>query len=262
MTPRHLLPLVVLACATASLPALAASREATLEGSNLTIDSPCARHVDVRPDPQLHGQAVVSATADHPEELDRLVAETHDGVRVHTVPAGCWQTRLFGGTEPTLTLSIRVPAGFPLAIDESGAGDYSVGDLGGSLRLDLSGAVRVIAADVSSLDLDLSGKSDVDIGQVHGAAKTELSGAGHLAIRRADVPDFSVSISGAANVSVAAGQIDHLRAEDSGFGSIRLDTTVGDADIDMSGVGSIRLAKVTGRVRKDVSGVGTVSIGQ
>ena len=66
----------LLACAAAG--AHAATRGTTLTGTGFSIDSPCAHHVDIEPDPSLHGTVAITATAQHQEELDHLVFETKD----------------------------------------------------------------------------------------------------------------------------------------------------------------------------------------
>jgi hypothetical protein len=239
----------------------AASRTATVSGPSLLIDTPCARHVAITPDPDLHGQVTISATADHQEELDRLVFDQLDGnAALHTVKAGCWRPMLNFSFSPTLELVLRVPAGMALAIDESGAGSYSIGPVGGALDLDLSGAATVEAESVTALKADLSGNGSVAAGQVAGETSIDISGNGDVKIGRAQITALSVDLSGAGNVSLAEGQVGTATLEESGFGTMRIGAEVGDATVDISGAGTVRFNKVTGSLKKDITGAGTVTV--
>ncbi|MGI4745216.1 MAG: GIN domain-containing protein [Janthinobacterium lividum] len=260
---RHVLStmLAILTMSTLSTHALAFERAQTLTGDRLSIDSPCARHVDIQPDAALHAEIVVHATADHSEELAQLLFDTQDGARIHAGSARCWRPDSSGSFTPTLTLTIRVPSRTPLSIDEAGAAEYAVGAVGGALRLDLSGSVTLVDAQVAALDAQISGFGRVAVARAQGEAHVDLSGAGSLAIDDADLPVLSASVSGAGHVTVAHGQVGRTTLDISGAGGIRIDAVVDSATAEVSGLGKIRLARVTGTLRKDISGIGTVTVG-
>jgi hypothetical protein len=239
--------------------ASAASSGALLLGAGLSIDTPCARHVTIMPDPYLHGVTSIRATADHQEEIDRLVMESHDNVEIGTRPEGCWHSVLHDG--PTLDISIHVPVSYPLDIDESGAGGYTIGAVGGPLSLDISGAADVSAASSGKLAIDISGAGSVAIAASQGPADIDISGHGRVTIAQAALPQLAADLSGAGVLDVTAGTIGKLTVDDSGAGAVRIGATVGDAALDISGLGSVHLAHVTGAVQKEVSGVGSVTVG-
>jgi hypothetical protein len=222
-------------------PARAASRDAVLTGTSLAIDSPCARHVDIQPDAGLHGQVSVRVVADHQEELDRLLLESHDTARLRSAPGGCWD--MPGNGQRTLDLTIKVPVGFALAIDEDGAPRYDIGPVGGGLTVDLSGT------------------GDVDLGQVSGAATLSLSGHGKITIGQAAIRKLKVELSGSGRVSVGHGRVGDATLDASGAGAIDMGADTGDAEVDISGAAEVHFAKVSGRLDKDVSGAGSVSVG-
>ena len=247
--------------------AQAASRGTTLSGTAFSIDSPCAHHVGIQPDPALHGTVTISATAEHQEELDHLVFETKDRggravVQVHTVPDGCWQPAPLSSFEPTIDIVVRVPLAFAVSVDESGAGRYVVGDIGGPLSLDISGAAHIMAAHATTLDVDLSGSGAVTLARAEGNASIKVSGHGTVGITEATATDFTVDLSGAGAVTVGRGRIGTASLDESGFGQISIGGEVGDAKVDISGAGSVHFAKLTGSLDKDVSGAGSVSVGQ
>lgn len=253
------LAIATLLLATPIAAAQAATTSATLQGTGLSIDTPCARHVTITPDPTLHGTAAIEVTADHQEEIDRLILQSHDTVELRTRPAGCWQED--NHESATMDISIRVPAGFPIAIDESGAGNYAVGPVGGPLDLDVSGAADITAAAAAKLAIDISGAGSITVTQAQGPANIDISGHGRVSIAQGTLPALTANLSGAGALAVTAGSVGKLTVDDSGAGSVRIGATVGDAELDISGVGAVHLARVTGSLNKDVSGVGSVTVG-
>ncbi len=256
MPIHHALTAILLAATIGT--AQAATLSATLNGSGLSIDSPCARSVEVTPDSSLHGQAVVQATADHQEEIDHLFLESRGTARIHTHPGDCWREGF--NSQPTLAISVRVPAAYPLTIDESGVGRYTVGAVGGTLSLDLSGAAEIADASATSLQADISGNGSLHVARADGPASISLSGHGDITVDQATMPTFSVDLSGAGHIAIFAGHIGRARLETSGAGHMQIGAEVDDAHVDLSGVGSVHFNKVNGQLTKDVSGFGSVTV--
>ncbi len=250
---------LLLACLAAPWPLLAAERSAALPGARLSIDTPCAAHVDIHPDATLHGQVALTASADHQQELDQLMAEP--GARIHAGPHGCWRPGKTGTFQPTLRLRLRVPLATPLVIAEAGAGLYTVGEVGGPLKLDFSGSAQLQSGAVAALTVSLSGSGDVTVSRVAGPIQLDLSGHGTVTLGSAKAATLTASIGGSGTLSVSAGRIDRAKLDLGGAGSMRFGATVGDAAVDLSGAGSIRFAAVTGRLTKEVSGLGSVTVG-
>ena len=240
--------------------ARAATSSATLDGSGLSIDSPCAITVVVTPDSALHGQAVIQATAEHQEEIDHLLLESRGTARVHTHPGACWREGF--SFQPTLALAIRVPAAYPLTVDEAGFGHYTVGALGAPLSLDLSGAAEITDASATSVQADISGNGSLHIARADGPAHISLSGHGDITVDQATMPTFSVDLSGAGHITIGAGHIGRANLETSGAGHMQIGAEVDDAHVDLSGVGSVHFDKVNGQLTKDVSGFGSVTVRQ
>ncbi len=261
---RRTLPhvLAAAAAALAAHAATAAERTATLSGSALAIESPCAHHVDIQPDPGLHGAVTIQATAANQQELDRLVFDSTGTARIHTVKDGCWEPGSGPDFSPTLKLTVRVPTGFDLSVSESDAGSYLIGPLGGKLALDLSGESSIQAATARDLTLDLSGDGNIGIGKAEGSASVSMSGHGKLTIDQAALGKFTLALNGAGTIGVAHGSIANATIDASGFGTMLFGADVGQATVDISGAVSIRFAKVTGALTKNISGPGTVTVGK
>jgi hypothetical protein len=254
--PRVILLAIMLLSATA---ASAATRHLSVAGAELAINSPCARQVTIDPDAISPGQITVDAVADHQEELDQLVLTGGRGPKL-TVPDQCWRPTFNPLFQRTLALTLHVPPGAPLAIEDSGAPDYHIGAVGGPLTLEASGAAHVTAAAVTSLTMQLSGSGDVTVASVTGPLKVEISGAGDLDIARVTAPAANLEISGAGDIHLGAGSVGKLTVSGSGMAKVRIDSTVTDATVELSGAGSVNIAKLTGGLTKDISGMGTVVV--
>jgi hypothetical protein len=253
---------LAIGAAACSAQAAAAERTATLSGSALAIESPCARHVDIQPDPARHGSVTVQATAANQQEIDRLVFESSATARIHTVKAGCWQPESGTDFSPTLNLTVRVPAGFDLSVSESDAGDYVIGPLGGKLALGVSGESVIQAASSRDLTLDLSGDGTIGVIKAAGSATVAMSGHGKLTIEQAALEKFKLSLSGAGSIDVVHGSIADATLDASGAGNMMFGAEVGQATVDISGAAAVHFAKLSGSITKDISGSGTVTVGE
>jgi hypothetical protein len=257
----HLRPLpYALAFLLAAGLAQAETRQMEATGSSLAVDSPCARAVTVEPDASLSGKAVAVATAEHPEELAQLAFDSQGTAKLHVPAEKCWRDG-DGAWEPTLTIAVRVPVGFPLTVSESGGADYTIGDVGGKLALEVSGGAQLKAARATEVSLDLSGGGEVTLGSVSGPLKASVSGGGTITVAHAVAPSLDLDISGGGTFDLTDGSVAKLALDLSGGGDVKLGGTVGDATLDVSGAGSVHIAKVTGSVTKDVTGAGSVDIG-
>jgi hypothetical protein len=248
-------------CLTAGV-AAAASRQFQASGAKLAIDSTCAAEVTIEPDPALSGHFVVDTTADHAEEIDRLVLDSSgETAQLHKNTDHCYPTAGLFSAQPTLHIAVRVPAGTPLAIDEAGGVKYRIGAVGGPLALDLSGGVEMQAQSAQALKFDISGGGQVTIGTVHGPIEGEISGGGSLKADHAVAPRLTLDVSGGGGFAAAGGQVDRVKIDLSGGGHVDIGGTVGDADVEVSGGGSVAFARVAGQLQKDVSGAGEVTVG-
>ncbi len=241
------------------LAAGAATLHRTLAGPSLAIDSPCAKRVEISVGDARAVQ--VTASSDHPEEIDRLRFDGAGAATIRTAGGRCW--RPFGAFafQPTLVLAVQVPDRFPTRIDEAGKAVYRIGRLEAPLDVQAAGAIDLSAQAVTKLSLDLSGSGTVAVGSVIGAARIAISGSGAVTIDDGKIDQASVDQSGTGSFRLQHGAIEHLAVQDSGAGRVRIDGTVGDATVDLSGLGSVSLARLTGQLTKNISGMGDVRIG-
>ena len=244
MAAFRLLPVLLLGVFLSPLSGRAAGRSALVDGASLAIGGTCARQVTIATDPSLHGRVAVAATADHPEEIDRLSFDTDGAARVRPLRdrERCWTPTTDEPFTPTLRLQLRVPDRFAVAIEEAGFSQYDIGAIG-------------------TLALELSGAGTIRVAGVSGDTTISLSGAAEVTIARAEIDRLNAEISGAGSVPVPQGRIGAVQVESSGAGTVRVGATVRDATVELSGFGSVRFATVTGRLTREVSGAGSVTVG-
>jgi hypothetical protein len=182
----------------------AASRQLTGAATALAIDSPCARHVTIVPDLAAGAGVRVDATADYQEELDLLVLTPGPRAKLTVpdrFPSRCARPTYSVTFDPTLVLTVHIPAGLPLSVAGSGRADYRIGDIGGPLSMDLSGGAHVQAGKIGAFKLDVSGDGNVTVTQVDGPLEAEFSGHGSLEVAHVTVSTASLELSGKAAAS-------------------------------------------------------------
>ncbi|MEJ0046584.1 MAG: DUF2807 domain-containing protein [Rhodospirillales bacterium] len=241
--------------------AAAEQRHMTATGTSFGVASPCARQVTIDPDPTLSGQVTIDATADNPQELAQLAfSGSGDAAKLRGPTDRCWRPDENIRFEPTLTIHVRVPPNFAVAIDESGSGDYRLGTIG-ALAVDFSGSGRLQAAAITTLSVDMSGSGQLSAARVDGAVHAEISGSGAIDIAGGTLPALDLDISGSGGFRLGAGSIGKMNVDTSGSGKVQIGGTVGDAKLQLSGSGSVDIAKLTGSMSQEVEGSGTVRIG-
>ena len=249
-----------LAAAVVLLPvvAQAASLHDEKKGAALDLSFSCARQIEMTADPALLGTVVLDAAAAHPEEIAQIDFAGGDKVRLKSHGA-CWRGADPARYEPSLTLTLHVPAAFPLGVQASGSTDYHIA-VGGTLDFDLSGSGRLAATKVGRLGLDLSGSGAVRIDEVTGPISLDHSGSVQVTIRQAQSGTVTAKLSGSGEVRIENGNVRQLEVEDSGSTDVTLGGTVGDASVDLSGSGGVTIGRLLGKLVENTSGSGTVRV--
>ena len=187
---RRFLTTAVLVAATG---AAAAEHNWTVDGSELRVTTPCARHVTIEPSSSLKGKIEVEARADHQEEIDQLRITGGSVATVTRKEDSCWmpgpnlqvgKVHIGVSHEPTLEMTVKVPQAINIAIKEGASGDYHIGAVDGTLRLELHGSGSVEAETAKELSLSLTGSGDAHIEQVAGRIEGKISGSGDLEIAK------------------------------------------------------------------------------
>jgi hypothetical protein len=240
-------------------PALADSRSLTrsLEGSELQLRLSCVKAVTIDPEPGLEGKIEITASAARQEELDRLDFNGGTIARV-ALKDNC---RHFLD-HPSLILAIKVPPATPINLKDAGAGEYTIGPVGGKLKGELAGAGELHVQRITALELSSAGAAEIRIDQLDGPGAVTLAGAGEVTIGGGTMPKLKLESGGAGAFNVKGGEIGTLDISLAGAGDAEIHAPVQDATLEIAGIGSIHVDKVTGTVhRSSVSGIGSIDIG-
>jgi len=247
---------VVLFASAAS--AQAAEKSWNVQGNGLKIVTPCAKTVDIQPGGDAH-QIKVSGSADHGEELDQLKINGGDTATIDVGGARCWLSGLLF-EKPTLALTVTVPNGAAIEIDDGGVARYTVGAVGGVLSLSFSGSGGIKAVNAKDPSLSLSGSGASDIGTVEGRLNAHLSGSGELSIEHLHATASELDLSGSGSVKIADGDAGTLGAKLSGSGNLAI-PAAGATHLSASGVGNAEVKTLKGGLDAKLSGTGNLTVG-
>lgn len=257
-------------------------RDGIFKGGSLLIENVPVRVLRIDPDPALADAVSVVARFDDVKEFEALDIAEGAVVRVvgrreaaagvsmpsFSVGGGIFVSgdmiggKAFGArvASPTLELDVRVPPGFPLRLDVT-LGAVEVGDVGGPIRLDVSGVADVRTGRTAQLDVRLSGAGKVVVSNAAKVGVVDVSGSGRVEVASVDGGKANLELSGTGSIDLASGTLDAVSVDVSGAGRVQVGATVqGDAEIEASGVARIVMARVLGRVRQETSGAARVSI--
>jgi hypothetical protein len=264
---RRVLTTAVLLAATG---AAAADRNWTVEGSDLRFATPCAKRVTIEPSSSLSGKIEVTAHADHQEEVDQLAVTGGSTALVARKDDSCWtpgknirigNIHIGASLEPTLELTVKVPQSINIAIKESGSGDYRIGAVDGTLRLDLHGSGSVEAENAKELSFGLTGSGGAHIQQVMGKIEGKISGSGDLDVAKANVASTDVTITGSGSATIHQGDLGAATVYLHGSGQFS-GPAAGNVKVESSGSSSFSLHSVNAAtVSLHVTGNGDIDLG-
>lgn len=262
---------------TASVGAQAAGRNWTVVGGDLKISRSCARTVDIQPGGAGH-LVTVAATADNEEEIRKLRVTGGESATIGIDGHDCYKSGWFVSSKPTLALSVKVPDGAAIDIDDGGLVHYTIGAVGGTLHVSLAGASGLDAAVAKTLSLELSGigkaaigeagdskirtggASKLKIGTLKGTIDADLSGAGDMTIDTVEAASVNLGTAGRTDIKFGKGSIDKFTLDAAGASDVVVDAVVKDAKVSVAGAGDVKFAKLTGTINQSVSGIGKVTV--
>ncbi|MDP1630287.1 MAG: DUF2807 domain-containing protein [Caulobacter sp.] len=147
-----------------------------------------------------------------------------------------------------------------LELSNAGCGDWTVGNVGGALKIRIAGSGDTMAGSAGSAGINIAGSGDVQTGAIAGALDVSIAGSGD--VEAASVTgDVSARIAGSGDVRVRGGKGGALNASIAGSGDVVFEGTVNSVSAKIAGSGDVRVAGVSGSVSKQVVGSGTVIVG-
>jgi hypothetical protein len=252
---RFILSGVFLLGLAGTIAARAETLSKTLDGTQLEMHMSCFKAVAIDPEPGLQGKIEIEADATSHDDLDAL--EFTGGTTAKVTSRQSCSNR-----KPTLILAIKVPPATPLDLHDSGSGDYTIGPVGGPLKIELAGSGEVKAADGTALDLRLNGSGSLDLDRLDGPGKIDIRGSGDVTIGGGAMPTLAIELRGSGDIKVAGGEVGTLAASIAGSGDIHIGGTVKDASLSAAGSGDIEIAKATGSVQSSKAGSGSIHVGK
>ena len=250
--------------------ALAAEKDWTVDGTALSVTTPCAKTVSIEPATSLSGKIEISASAQHQEEIDQLAISGGSRASIGSKERHCKGNGphlSFGGanigitTGSTLELIVKVPTGAALEIKESGSADYRIGAVDGPLKAELHGSGDIDAEKVRDVVVHQTGSGDARFDTITGNIEGKITGSGDFEVAHADSPAAVYSLTGSGNVEIEEGKIGSLSVTISGSSDVSVRASVTDADLTLRGSGDVALREVTGHVQQTVHGSGRIDIG-
>lgn len=166
-----------------------------------------------------------------------------------------------------------------LTLSNAGCGDWTVGNVGGDLKLNIAGSGDTKVGSAGGAVINLAGSGDVAMGAVSRDLAVKIGGSGDVAVGNvgSDVSiqiggsgdtavasvngQVNVSIAGSGDVAIRSGQASALSASIAGSGDVLFGGTAGTVSAKIAGSGDVHVARVTGPVSKSVVGSGGVVVG-
>ncbi|MEA1651539.1 DUF2807 domain-containing protein [Nitrospirillum sp. BR 11164] len=249
-----------LAALTAAGAAWAGERSWALDGRELRVTTPCARTVDITASASAR-DVRIQATADDPKELDQLTASGGGTAQLGISGRRCYREGDdWKRWQPTLRITITVPAGIPLDVQEGGSTDYQASGGFGALALTLDGSGNFKVDRVAGgAQVRVHGSGDTQLDRLEGALKVRVAGSGNVGITQMAGPSTDLESSGSGTITIGGGSGGTTQAKLSGSGNVTL-PAVQDLRLTIDGSGDLVVAKAQGALSAHLGGSGTLTI--
>lgn len=180
-----------------------------------------------------------SSDADYLKSMQVKMSRSGADLRIETVMPE--KTIFFGFFSAKLDLTITLPAGLPVVIDD-GSGSMVVQNTGNLKIEDGSGSIQVSGIR-GALEIE-DGSGSIDISDVAGAV-TLTDGSGAIMVRNCG--SVLIDEDGSGSIDIA-GVKQNVKVDSDGSGSMTVANIGGDFTVRSKGSGSINYEKVAGRI--------------
>lgn len=178
------------------------------------------------------------------DDMPQLVIHTPAAVRVSAGGA------VFG--------TVGRSAGVDLS--NSGCGNWTVADVAGPLKVDVTGSGDIRTGAAASADLRVAGSGDVSARRVENGLNAATSGSGDIQAALVNGP-LRVRVAGSGDVRAHGGQVTDMNVSVAGSGDVSFGGVAQSLTASVAGSGDVTVARVTGAVSKHVAGSGDVRVG-
>jgi hypothetical protein len=147
-----------------------------------------------------------------------------------------------------------------LKLGNAGCGDWTVGNVEGSMRVSQAGSGDTRAGSAAEAKIRVAGSGDTAVGDIRGGLDVDIAGSGDVTAASVAGP-FGVHVAGSGDVKVAAGHATSMDVVVAGSGNVDFRGTADSLKARIAGSGDVRAREVKGPVSKTVMGSGGVTIG-
>jgi hypothetical protein len=145
--------------------------------------------------------------------------------------------------------------------DSHGCGDWTIGDVAGPMRLNVSGSGDVRTGALGSAQMHASGSGNITTQAIRGGLQASISGSSDITAAAVSGP-LDVHVGGSGDVRIPAGRVTTMNVAVSGSGDVRFGGVAGALNADVAGSGDVSVGAVTGPIVKHVAGSGNVRVGR
>jgi hypothetical protein len=147
-----------------------------------------------------------------------------------------------------------------LKLGNAGCGDWTVGNVEGSMRISQAGSGNTRAGSAAQAKIRVAGSGDTAVGDIRGGLDVDIAGSGDVTAISVAGP-FGVHVAGSGDVKVASGHATTMDVAVAGSGNVDFRGTADSLKARIAGSGDVRAREVKGPVSKTVMGSGGVTIG-
>jgi hypothetical protein len=147
-----------------------------------------------------------------------------------------------------------------LKLGNAGCGDWTVGNVDGSMRVSQAGSGNTRAGSAAQAKIRVAGSGDTAVGDIRGGLDVDIAGSGDVTAISVAGP-FGVHVAGSGDVRVASGHATAMDVAVAGSGNVDFRGTADSLKARIAGSGDVRAREVKGQVSKTVMGSGGVIIG-
>ncbi|HYE42902.1 MAG TPA: DUF2807 domain-containing protein [Caulobacteraceae bacterium] len=144
-------------------------------------------------------------------------------------------------------------------VGNAGCGDWTIGDVKGSLEIAQAGSGDTRAGSSASLSISIAGSGDVAAGPT-GDLEASIAGSGDVRVASVN-GRVEAAIAGSGDVRVDGGRATSVEASIAGSGDVRVDAPATSAEANIMGSGDVYIQSVSGTTSKSVMGSGTLRVG-
>jgi hypothetical protein len=147
-----------------------------------------------------------------------------------------------------------------LKLGNAGCGDWTVGNVEGSMRVSQAGSGSTRAGSAAEAKIRVAGSGDTAVGDIRGGLDVDIAGSGDVTVASVAGP-LGVHVAGSGDVKVASGHATTMVVAVAGSGNVDFRGTADSLKARIAGSGDVRAREVKGPVSKTVMGSGGVTIG-